>query len=72
MNWALQDMTGGIMDTFVFKDNHHLLKQIIDVCMARNSLISTSIQVNTSFTVESRKFEGVLFQIISCSNDKEI
>ena len=55
MNWALQDITGGIMDTFVFKENHHLLKQIIDVCMARNSLISTSIQVNTSITAESCK-----------------
>ena len=45
VNWALQDLTGGITDNFVFKDNPQMLKQIVDVCMARTSLISTSIQV---------------------------
>ena len=42
------------MDNFVFKDNQQLLKQIIDVCMARNSLISTSIQVNRSVFIPLR------------------
>lgn len=45
VNWALQDLTGGITDNFVFKDNPQMLKQIVDVCMARTSLISTSIQL---------------------------
>ena len=60
------------MDTFVFKENHHLLKQIIDVCMARNSLISTSIQVNTTITVESLKCERGVSQIISSSYYREV
>ena len=45
VNWALQDITGGITDNFVFKDNPKMLKQIIDLCMERCSLISASIQV---------------------------
>ncbi|XP_053384119.1 calpain-A-like isoform X2 [Mercenaria mercenaria] len=43
VNWALQDLTGGITDTFIFRDNINLLQKIIDFSMARTTLIAATI-----------------------------
>ncbi|XP_060559734.1 calpain-A-like isoform X2 [Ruditapes philippinarum] len=43
VNWALQDLTGGIVDTFIFRDNLNLLQKIIDFSMARTTLIAATI-----------------------------
>ncbi|KAL4224574.1 hypothetical protein ACF0H5_015274 [Mactra antiquata] len=43
VNWALQDLTGGITDSFIFRDNINLMQKVIDFSMARTTLLTATI-----------------------------
>ena len=46
VNWALQDLTGGLADSVVFRENRNLLKRTLDLSMARSTLLAATITVS--------------------------
>lgn len=45
VNWALQDLTGGITDSVQFMDNLKLMQRTLDLSMARSTLMAATIAV---------------------------
>ena len=53
VHWTLQDITGGIPDGFLFKDNATLMQKVVDLSMTRASLITATIMVGGPHSVSS-------------------
>lgn len=65
VNWALQNLTGGISDSVLYRDNRNILQKTIDISMARSTLLAATIAVSVAVNVCHNSLQEIFRSMIA-------